>query len=457
MSVIAPTFNLFCPFQLRWIEEKAALAGAEKSRRIGWTWMHAFKVVMGRIEATDVPNYYHTSTDRTASVEFIDYCSEWANMANAVAKVTDEVEVIDDQKINTLVMTFSNGSKIVAGSSNPKFFRSKGGEVGMDEYDFHADERELFKAAHATAMFWGYPLRFWSTVNGQGTFMDQVCQDIQKGKIKGAYHKVTVLDAVQDGIVERIEMRKRRLDDVPAPDEGLRKEWLADLRATCPDQDTWDQEYMCIRGSDKTSLLSYEMIGAATADDIKLAESVNDLPRDKGEFYAGYDVGRKHDYSVLWVRRRRRTARPGRRGRSGTSALMDARACSLTGRALGRCICGCSREINYPCTRQHIGTYERLRRHRWILETLREYVGEQPDYESGELGHHCLLEHVHPIVQGLHPQRGLLGPGPGPLRNVCGSHGVFQRRNAWDRHGPGRRHDGFRHLLHRGCAYGRVV
>jgi phage FluMu gp28-like protein len=47
--------------------------------------------------------------------------------------------VIDDEKITTLVMTFANGNKIVAGSSNPKFFRSKGGAAGLDEFAFHRD------------------------------------------------------------------------------------------------------------------------------------------------------------------------------------------------------------------------------------------------------------------------------------------------------------------------------
>jgi phage FluMu gp28-like protein len=196
-------------------------------------------------------------------------------------------------------MTFSNGRKIVAGSSNPKFFRSKGGAVGMDEYDFHKAQRELFKAAHATAMFWGYPLRIWSSVNGQGTYMDTLVQMIHSGKLKASYHKVTVLDAVEQGIVERIRMRRDRLDYIPEPDPVARRDWLDELRGTCPDKETWDQEYLCIRSTDGSSLLSYDLMRPCEVANLQLFE----LPPPSGsrEYYAGYDVGRKKDLSVLWV------------------------------------------------------------------------------------------------------------------------------------------------------------
>lgn len=297
-------FNLLCPFQRRWLAESAPLAIAEKSRRIGWTWTHALKVVLDRIDPKKPKaNYYHSSADQTASVEFIEYCAQWAQMVNAVAKVENEREVIDDQEISSLVMRFANGAKIVAGTSSPKFFRSKGGEVGLDEYAFHRDGRELYKAAHATAMFWGHPLRIWSTHNGPSSYFNQMVTQARAGKLKAAVHRVTILDAVADGIVERIIMRKKRLAEVPAPDAKARQDWLDELRSTCPDGDTWNEEYLCIPSSDASSFLSYELIDSAVAQNLKLACDPDGLPAD-GDLYAGYDVGRKHDYSVLWVLQR---------------------------------------------------------------------------------------------------------------------------------------------------------
>ena len=105
----ANVFNLLCPFQRRWITDPAGVAIGEKCRRIGWTWTHALAVVLD--VAAGRYSYYHSSADMTAAVEFIDYCSEWATMLNEVAKVTDAVEVIDGEAINTKVMTFSSGKK----------------------------------------------------------------------------------------------------------------------------------------------------------------------------------------------------------------------------------------------------------------------------------------------------------------------------------------------------------
>jgi phage FluMu gp28-like protein len=300
MALVANSFDLLCTFQKRWLDDTSPLAIGEKSRRIGWTWSHALGAVLGRIQGES--NYYHSSADQTASVEFIDYCGQWASMINEVANVTEEKQVIDDSEISSLVMTFDNGRKIVAGSSNPKFFRSKGGEVGLDEFAFHRDGRELYKAAHATAMFWGHPLRMWSTHNGPTSYFNQMIGAVRKGQMKGTVHRVTIEDAVKDGIVERIIMRKKKLDYVPTPDLTARREWLEELRSTCPDQDTWNEEYMCIPSTDGGALLNYELIAACEVANLELwpASAISQWPT-MGTLYVGVDVGRKNDRTVIWV------------------------------------------------------------------------------------------------------------------------------------------------------------
>lgn len=295
----AGAFNLLCPFQIRWVRETAPLALGEKSRRLGWTWMEALADVLAVAEG--LYDTWNSSADMSAGEEFIRYCEEWAKGMNAVARVKEAKEVIDDQDILTLSMEFASGKRIVAGSSNPKFFRSKGGKAGLDEFAFHAKPRELFKAAHASAMFWGFPMRIWSTHNGPGSYFARMLTAAREGKLKAAVHKVTILDAVADGIVERIEMRKRKLDHVPAVDEGRRRDWLAELRSTCPDDDTWNEEYLCIPSSDASSLLSYDLIAGCEVANLELSDVTSEKIGSGGPLYAGFDVGRKRDLSCLWV------------------------------------------------------------------------------------------------------------------------------------------------------------
>jgi len=147
------SIDYFLPYQKLWIAEPARFAVGEKSRRIGFTHAHAYGAVEGRVLGKG--NYWHSSADQTASDEMVEECSTWAKVFNVAAEVINVEEVIDDQKITTRQLRFQNGKRIICGSSNPKFFRSKGGHVGLDEFAFHKSGRELIKAAHASAMVWG--------------------------------------------------------------------------------------------------------------------------------------------------------------------------------------------------------------------------------------------------------------------------------------------------------------
>src|SRR5207253_2477356 len=167
----------FLPYQLAWIADDSPVAIGEKSRRIGWTYASAFRAVERRLRLGT--NLYYTSADLTAAREFIDYCKFWAGVWQAHA----EELPFDD---NTLMLRFPhNDSAILAGSSNPKFFRSKG--------------------------------------------------------------------AVAQGLVEKI----KRLSSTS---EKARRDFVEELRATCPDEDAWNEEYLCRPSSEQRALLSYALI-----------------------------------------------------------------------------------------------------------------------------------------------------------------------------------------------------
>jgi phage FluMu gp28-like protein len=289
-SMIEP-LHYFLPYQLAWLKEPASLAVAQKSRRIGWTYMEAYRAVERRVQSKG--NLYFSSADLTAAKEFIDYCEMWAKIFNVVAVPTIERTVIDESEITALVLTFADGRKIVAGSSNPKFFRSKGGDGDLDEFAFHSDGRQMFKAFQPTAM-WGGQLRVWSTHNGEGSFFHGLVNAVQSGELKGALHTVTIVDAVEQGLVEKIKGLKAR-------DDGARKEWLADQRATCRDEDSWNEEYMCRPSSEQSALLSYDLIRGCerTGDELRVVEDPREL-RTNAPMYYGFDVGRQRDLSVFW-------------------------------------------------------------------------------------------------------------------------------------------------------------
>ena len=301
----------FLPYQLAWISDGSPVAVGEKSRRIGWTYASAFRAVDRRVNLGT--NLYYSSVDLTAAREFIDYCKTWAGVFEAHA---DE-ELVDD---HTLMLRFPhNGAAILAGSSNPKFFRSKGGDADADEFAFHRDQRELYKAMQPASLVWGHQLRLWSTHNGEGSFFNRLVREGRKveggeGRVEGekaatrSVHTVTLLDAVAQGLVEKIK-------GLSAPSENARREFVEEIRASCPDEDAWNEEYLCRPSSEQRSLLSYALIQSCEVEEgrveggewrVKTDAAAPPLPSTlhsppSTSLFAGFDVGRKHDRSVLWV------------------------------------------------------------------------------------------------------------------------------------------------------------
>ena len=266
---IESSLKFFLPYQLAWIRSDAPIAIGEKSRRIGWTFASAYRAVQRRVKLeTDL---FYSSADLGAAREFIEYCERFARVHNATAKDLGSQVIDEESGVTAFVLRFSNGARIVAGSSNPKFFRSKGGDADADEYAFHADQRGLLKAMHATAMVWGHQLRLWSTHNGEGSFFNELCraarhddcglrnsdcrlkaEDVSSNphsefrNPQSRLHRVTIFDAVNQGLVERIK-------GVDTPDENARRAWLEELRASCPDEDTWREEYLCEPSSEQSA------------------------------------------------------------------------------------------------------------------------------------------------------------------------------------------------------------
>jgi phage FluMu gp28-like protein len=284
--------SYFLPYQVQWIRDPSSFAIGEKSRRIGWTYASSYRAVERRVAGKG--NLYYSSADLTAAREFIDYCRDkWAPAFNVVARETLEEELIEEDKITSLVLSFNNGTKIVAGSSNPKFFRSKGGDADGDEFAYHREPRELLKAMQPASTVWGHQLRLWSTHNGEGNYFNRLIQAARAGQTKASLHRVTIIDAVEQGLVEKIRNLKSR-------DDRARQEFLDDVRATVPDEDAWNEEYMCQPSTEQTSLLSYDLLQGCEVPNLQLVRELTALPRS-GRLSAGFDVGRKHDRSVLWV------------------------------------------------------------------------------------------------------------------------------------------------------------
>lgn len=276
----------FLPYQMKWLNDKSKIKIWEKSRRIGATYVQSFEDVQDCINKR-VPAVWFSSADESAAKEYIDYCEKWVKFFHAVAKSRGEQVIDSDKDIKAFVIEFKNGTKIHALSSNPKAFRSKGGKVVLDEFAFHNNPDELWKAARP-CITWGYPLRLLSTHNGQNCLYYKFIDQVVKGKLNWSHHKTPIQLAVDEGLVDKILQRKTTQEE--------RDAWIQNEKDNCFDEYTWLQEYCCIAVDEACAFLPYDLISTCELDDI-----LRPLSEIKNDMFVGMDVGRKKDLTVIWV------------------------------------------------------------------------------------------------------------------------------------------------------------
>ncbi len=275
----------FLPYQQRWLQDESRLKIAEKSRRIGWTYVQSYEDARDAARQGGMDVWF-SSADESAAREYILYVEQWAKLFHLAAEVLGEVVLSARDDIKALSVRFASGHRINALSSNPKAFRSKGGKLVLDEYAFHPDPDALWRAA-APIITWGYPARVISTHNGQGQRYFRMVEEARKGN-RWSLHSVTIEQALNEGLLDKILGR--------AASEADRAGFLADCRATAGDEETYLQEYLCQPIDATTAYLTWDLITSAEHPHAGDPEHYQG-----GPCYLGMDIARRRDLTVILV------------------------------------------------------------------------------------------------------------------------------------------------------------
>jgi len=276
------------PYQRAWVNDTAPLAVVEKSRRIGISWAEALHAVMHA--ASGRGDVYYQAYDKEMTRGFIEDCAEWVRDRNESAGRVGETLLDDeDRDIQVFRINFASGKRILAMTSSPRGFRGKGrtGDVAViDEAAFVDDLDEVMKAALAFRT-WGGRVRIISTHNGEGNRFNTLCRDIRDQREPGSLHRVTLADALDQGLYRRIAAETGQPETAQA-----QAAWEAGLRAQYGRHAA--EELDCIAAAGGGAWITWDLIRAAAQD--KRAG----LPghRGAGPCYIGIDVARRRD---LWV------------------------------------------------------------------------------------------------------------------------------------------------------------
>ena len=243
------------------------------------------------------------SNSRANGSEFVLKCQEVCQkLGKAIeiesnqAQLDGRSDLSEDMKFDMMrfevrITVEGKTGRILVLAANPRTARGFSGDLILDEFAFHEDSRAIWEAAEPIiSSNPDFLCRISSTGNGKRNMFYQL---ISEGRIP--YYRVRRSDAWNAGEIK-----------IYSAIDG-KEITPAEARAQASDKRAYDQNYECKFNDENTALLTQELISRAERDGILIEEqrwsdaSIYRMSKCEGLLFAGQDVGRNRDLSVLTV------------------------------------------------------------------------------------------------------------------------------------------------------------
>lgn len=259
------------PYQQRWIKDDSRFKIGMFARQTGKTFTTCLEIVNNCIEQEvrgARKRWVILSRGERQAKEAMD---EGIKRHLKAFQVYFEESGYDwEGSYKALEVELPGGSRITALPANPDTARGFSASVFLDEFAFHKDSREIWKALFPVISA-GHDLRVVSTPNGKGNkFYELMTGDSSNW----SRHQVDIYQAVADGLPRDIEELKTALNDA----------------------DAWAQEFELHWLDEASAWLSYDLINSV--EDVGAG---NPETYAGGDVYIGNDVGLRGDLWVAWV------------------------------------------------------------------------------------------------------------------------------------------------------------
>jgi phage FluMu gp28-like protein len=269
------------PYQQAWMRETSRLALVVKASQIGYSTATGAWAISRAIERNDHLIVVISASEAQAK-EFVRRAKQLVNGLKGVEAHLED-GLLRGASALEHSLAFPNGSRIVALSANPQTSRGYSGGMVLDEFAHHQDGDRIFTSTYRQITNENYKMRILSTPNGQ------------QGKF---YRLAKALDLTDGRPFEQPTRAKGWVgywtDATVAQSQGFRLD-LEALREGCGDENIWLQEYCCDFLAADAQWVPSELIEQA------IDEGAHDgYPSTDNGLFAGWDVARKHDLSVLW-------------------------------------------------------------------------------------------------------------------------------------------------------------
>jgi phage FluMu gp28-like protein len=314
-------------YQRRWVQDRSRWKIGVFTRQGGKSFGTSLEAVDDCV-AHPKSKWVFLSAGERQSKELMTTASLHSRaFGKAIRELEGELWCENDEKYKQLEILFPNDSRIIGLPANPYTARGHSAHILLDEFAFHKDSRQIWKALFPTVTR-GYRIRMISTFMGKtNKFYELFFSSPTLQRFIGAEHEyvgerggwskhfVDIHQAIQMGLVLK--------DDEGNPSEP------DDLRLALNDEDAWAEEFECIPNDEAHSFLSHDLISTVESAQVNakpdwvelLMEAAKDLyARYKssftpvlppahivsgvpfsGDIYVGFDVARRRDLSVIWV------------------------------------------------------------------------------------------------------------------------------------------------------------
>lgn len=289
------------PYQKKWIYDKSRLKLWVKSRQIGGSKSSQIATVRSKAFANCAVDTFVASSNEGQACLYLEGCHRYAKDMHIEA-VNEGKIIMDEEGSTAYVLRFANGRRIFSMSSSVNAQAGKSGDRILDEFATIPHARELYGVAFPGTMWGGSKLEIISTQRGRDTYFNELVQEIEQGgnPKKFSFHKTTFQDALDQGLLYKLQLHAPEDDHIQGMDEA---DYYNYMRASCPDEEFFLQEYMCVASDLRTAFLPHDLIASCEyPPEEKWEVTLSMLEKTKGgEYYLGVDVAREQDLTVMWL------------------------------------------------------------------------------------------------------------------------------------------------------------
>jgi phage FluMu gp28-like protein len=271
---------LLLPFQRAVVESPARFVWANWSRQVGKSFAFSLRRILRGLKRGR--SQLLLSASQRQSDELMEKIRRHCQVLRLAVGFSSEFWRGTNMKRSQA--SLPNGVRVIGLPANPQTVRGFTGDVFLDEFAMHRDDRAIWAAMLPTVLRGEGELDVASTPKG----MKSVFYELGHNDLF-ARSMVTIHDAVRDGL---------RVD-------------IAALRAAMGDDQLFRQEFECEFLDETTAFLTYEQIARCEEASLSRRLDLAALRTGGEELAIGVDVGRRRDLTVIWmVERCRRGLRP---------------------------------------------------------------------------------------------------------------------------------------------------